>query len=481
VAPASTRGLEGRSLAAALTVAGQAHLADALETIAEASRSALRAQVDLLDLDRVREMAALLSRPQPSPRREDFAPAEVFPLVRTPAQDQRALEARRVGGEALARGGLAFLLVAGGQASRLGLDGPKGAFPVGPVSRWTLYEIFARKLRAASARCGAPIPWYVMTSEANDAATRECFEANRSFGVPPSDVFFFRQGMLPALDPDGRVLRSAPDRIFWAPDGHGGSLSALAESGALADARRRGVQTFSYFQVDNALARPADELFLGLHLLERAQMSSKVVAKRNAAEKVGVLGRVAGRLACIEYSDLPADLREARDAAGKLVYDAGNVAMHALDLEFVESLTRNGLQLPWHLARKEVEALDDAGRIARRPGIKFESFVFDALGLAERSVTLEVRRSEEFSPVKNATGEDSPATVRADLCRLHSSWIAAAGLVPPPLGPEGVPVVEVDPLLADDQESFLAQARKTALKPDGTARGHLYAGPRDPS
>jgi UDP-N-acetylglucosamine/UDP-N-acetylgalactosamine diphosphorylase len=468
----SAHDLADVELRTALTGAGQGHLVEAWLRLEPSGRSAFRAQLAALDLARVREMAALLATEPGHPSSEDFEAAEVFPLDRTAAQDRRALEARQAGQEALARGEVGWLLVAGGQASRLGIDVPKGMFPVGPVTGRTLFEWFARKLLAARERSGAAIPWYVMTSEANDDATRAYFAENGCFGIDPGDVVFFRQGMLPALDPAGRVLLSAPDRIFWAPDGHGGALAALASSGALADAKRRGITTLSYFQVDNPLARPADPLFLGLHRLERAQMSSKVVAKRDASEKVGVIGRVSGRLACIEYSDLPGRLREARDAAGKLVFSAGNVAMHALDVEFVEKLTRGGLKLPWHLARKQVSALDDSGRPAQRPGIKFESFVFDALGMAERSITLEVRRAEEFSPVKNATGEDSPATTRADLCRLFGSWVEAAGSPLPAPGADGLSAVEVDPVFAEDRESFLARMPR---EPRGTDRGALYA------
>jgi UDP-N-acetylglucosamine/UDP-N-acetylgalactosamine diphosphorylase len=246
----------------------------------------------------------------------------------------------------------------------------------------------------------------------------------------------------------------------------------VTASGALADAMQRGVRTFSYFQVDNPLARPADPLFVGLHALEGAQMSSKVVRKRNAAEKVGVIGRVGGRLSCIEYSDLPPDLREARTPGGELLFSAGNVAMHLLEVEFVDRLTRGALKLPWHLARKEVEALDEEGRPGRRMGIKFEAFVFDALGIAERAMTLEVDRASEFSPVKNARGEDSPASVRADLCRLYGSWAQAAGFPLPQADQDGLAPVEVDPLLADDRETFLA---RTPRAPHVSARGHLYA------
>jgi UDP-N-acetylglucosamine/UDP-N-acetylgalactosamine diphosphorylase len=150
--------------------------------------------------------------------------------------------------------------------------------------------------------------------------------------------------------------------------------------------------------------------------------------------------------------------------------------MHVLDLAFVERLTGGALHLPWHLARKDVDALDLEGRPGRRQGIKFEAFVFDALGMAERSVTLEVDRASEFSPVKNARGEDSPATCRADLCRLHGSWVQAAGLPLPAPDAEGVRPVEIDPMLADDLETFLGRAVAGApLTPRVSPRGHLYA------
>jgi UDP-N-acetylglucosamine/UDP-N-acetylgalactosamine diphosphorylase len=463
------------ALRASLEAAGQGHLVAALDRLGapgEAERARLLAQLFALDFAALDEQRRSILATPAAPGRAEFATAEVFPREPEPARAALRRSALERGAEELRAGRVAWLLVAGGQASRLGLEAPKGTFPVGPVSGRSLFDLFARKLLAARARSGARIPWYVMTSEANDQATRAFFEANAHFGLEAGDVFFFRQGMLPALDPEGRVLLAAPDRIFLAPNGHGGVLSALAKSGALADAARRGVRSFSYFQVDNPLARPADPLFIGLHALLGAQMSSKVVKKRDAAEKVGVLGRVGGRLSCIEYSDLPRDLREARGTDGELLFGAGNVAMHVLDLAFVERLTGGALHLPWHLARKDVDALDEAGRPGRRPGIKFEAFVFDALGMAERSVTLEVDRASEFSPVKNARGEDSPASCRADLCRLHGSWVAAAGLPLPPPDAEGVRPVEIDPLLADDLDAFLARA---PLAPRVLPRGHLYA------
>lgn len=471
--PSATR---GDLLRRRFAEAGQAHVYAAEPTLDPAGRERLESALATIDLAQVAEFQGLIrgaaARLAAPPR---FEPAEVFPLRRAPAEAAEAAEARGAkerGAELLRAGRVGWLLVAGGQASRLGYESPKGCFPVTPVLGRSLYELFALKILATRARYGVAGPWYVMTSEATDGPTRSFFERERHFGLDPADIVFFRQAMVPALDPAGRILMAAPDAPFLAPNGHGGLLAALASSGALGHARERGVELFSYFQVDNPLARPADPLFLGLHALRGARMSSKVVRKRDAAEKVGVLGKVDGRLTCIEYSDLPLELRSARDASGELVFWAGNIALHVLDRAFVEDLTRGRLQLPWHVARKRIPVTTADGTRSEVEGFKFEAFVFDALELAGPSVVLEVAREREFSPVKNKEGEDSPGTARRDQCRLFAGWAARAGVALPPPDAEGVHVVEVDPRFAEDEEEFLA--RLPAL-PREIAGGHLYA------
>ncbi|MDP6540235.1 MAG: UDPGP type 1 family protein [Planctomycetota bacterium] len=433
----------------------QEHLLRHWDDLDEDGRSQLADQIRAVDLDHVQALGRILER-NGQAEGGHFEPPEVFPLERDRAQQERAREAVAAGEEILARGAVGFLLVAGGQASRLGYDGPKGAFPVGPVSGRSLFEFHARRLLATARRYGTRTPFYVMTSPTNDGATRRFFEQNEHFGLPAEDVFFFTQSMLPALDETGRVMMSAPDALFLAPDGHGGVLPALRDSGWLADALERGLEHLSYFQVDNPLVRPTDPLFIGLHALAGAGMSSKVVSKSDPDEKVGVLGKVDGRLGCIEYSDLPADLRDARDENGSLLFRAGNVAVHVLRTEFVDEITRDGLKLPWHVARKKIRTIDEGGRETECTGFKFEAFVFDALGFSTDCVTLEVAREREFSPVKNADGGDSPETARRSLCDLHASWARAAGLELPPAGEDGVVCVEVDPLLADTADDLAA-------------------------
>lgn len=461
------------SLETGLAAAGQDHAVRRLKALQSDAQAHLRKQLEGVDLELLSELRSLIGQPPAEAGDVRFEPPEVFPLRREGELAERAEAARKRGQELYAAGKVAFVLVAGGQASRLGYDGPKGAFPVGPVSGRTLFAFHAARLARLNRDLGVQAPWYVMTSPANDARTKEVFEENAYFGLPREDVTFFQQDMLPALDEQGRILFSSSDSLFLAPNGHGGVLLGLRSSGALADMASRGVEQLSYFQVDNPLVRPVDPLFLGLHALADAGMSSKVVSKRDAAEKVGVIGRMDGQLGCIEYSDLPEALREQRDASGQLVFGAGNIAVHSIERSFVESVTQGELRLPWHVAKKSMQVVDENGQPASTTGFKFETFVFDALASSERSVTLEVERHLEFSPVKNAQGEDSPATCRRDLCSLFAGWAQRAGLPLPAADAEGVHPVEVDPLYAETEEEFLARENHAHREHEG---GHLYEG-----
>jgi UDP-N-acetylglucosamine/UDP-N-acetylgalactosamine diphosphorylase len=303
------------------------------------------------------------------------------------------------------------------------------------VSQRSLFEIQAQKIRRLRARFGRPIPWYVMTSRATDAATREIFASHGGFGLPAADVVFFCQGMVPSFDFSGRLMLAEPGRIMENPDGHGGSLTALLASGALADAQRRGIDTLFYYQVDNPLVRMADPAFLGFHALAGAEVSCKVVRKRDAMEKAGVVARVDGRAGVVEYTELDDAHRHARNAYGELVYWAGNTAIHVFDVAFVRRVASEADRwLPFHASEKQIPTLDDAGR-PLAPGApngrKLERFVFDALPAARGVCVVETARAAEFSPVKNATGSDSPKTARLDLVAQYRAWLGAAGIEVP--------------------------------------------------
>jgi UDP-N-acetylglucosamine/UDP-N-acetylgalactosamine diphosphorylase len=247
--------------------------------------------------------------------------------------------------------------------------------------------------------------------------------------------------MMPAIDANtGKALLNAPDSLALSPNGHGGSLKALYTSGAIADMKDRGVEHLSYFQVDNPNVHCVDPLFLGLHAMDESQMSSKMLEKAYPKEKLGNFCKVGGRVTVIEYSDLPDELAEARLPDGELKFRAGSIAIHALRVDFIESLNTSteGFSLPFHRADKKVAYIDNDGKLhnpAEPNAVKLETFVFDALPLCDAAIILETDRVEEFAPIKNAdtpAGEDdavdSPATSKQLQTERAARWLKAKGV-----------------------------------------------------
>jgi UDP-N-acetylglucosamine/UDP-N-acetylgalactosamine diphosphorylase len=446
--------LEGR-----LAAAGQEHLSDLVRAAAPDEARALLAQVEELDLGLLRRLVdELVLAEQQAHRLGHIEPPETVPLPTDELGGARRAEAAAEGEAALREGRVALVLLAGGQGTRLGFDGPKGNYPFGPITGRTLFAHHAAKVAALRARHGADLPWYILTSPANDAETRASFAAAGHFGLDPASVRFVVQGTLPAVDREtGRVLLEAPDRLALSPDGHGGLLTALRRTGALDEMAAAGITTFFTFQVDNPLINVADPVFLGHHLGAGADMSNLAVRKREPLEPVGVIARIDGRTGVVEYSDLPRDLAEARDEDGGLLLWAGNVATHCIEVAFAWELTEGGMRLPFHRAVKRVPHVTPEGvpvDPAEPNAVKFETFIFDALPFAGASVTVEARREEQFSPIKKASGKDSPESCRRDCNRLWAGWLEAAG-VPVARDADGQPVdLEIDPRFALDAEEL---------------------------
>ena len=352
------------------------------------------------------------------------------------------------GEKELKAGRVAALLVAGGQGSRLGYDGPKGCYSIGPITGAPLFYFHARKILARSIRYGAAIPFYVMTSEANNEATVRCFEENDFFGLNPKDVFFFTQGMWPGMTKEGKIILDAPGHVFMSPDGHGGLLAALKKSGALADMKRRGVKSVFFFQVDNPLVEIADPAFIGYHVTEKSEYSLKLCAKRDPYEKVGMPMQFGRQFRMVEYTEM-SDEQCNRRKNGKLYFLYGSPAIHVFDRAFLDREASKAM--PLHLAFKKIPTVVD-GKVVKPTepnGYKFEKFIFDILPNAKRAAFLAFEQKDEFSPVKNAEGNDSPATCQADMQAKWARWFAEAGVRIPTTMP-----LEIDPVYALDAEDL---------------------------
>jgi UDP-N-acetylglucosamine/UDP-N-acetylgalactosamine diphosphorylase len=421
-------------------------------------RTALLAQLAALDLEELQRLYAARNKSFPLPSSDRIQPAPIIPRG---ARDEPTAQLR--GEEALRRGEVAVLLVAGGQGSRLGFEKPKGMFPIGPVSGKSLFQLHAEKVLALRRRYQSPIVFLVMTSPATDAETRSYFAEHNYFGLPADAVWFFVQGTMPALDlATGRLLLEGPGKLFLGPDGHGGTLTALADTGLLERLRGLGVRHLFYFQVDNPLVKIADPIFLGHHITRRSEASSKVVPKLNATDKLGNIVQVDGRCTIIEYSDLPPTLAHETDETGRLRLWSGSPAIHVFDIDFLGRVTQGADRIPFHLAHKKVPHYEPGHGVVQpetENALKFERFIFDVLPLAERWAIVETGRAEEFAPLKNAEGADSPAAVKQAISELAATWLEAAGIAVP-----GGAVLEVSPLFALDAEEFAKRVdRRTTI------------------
>jgi UDP-N-acetylglucosamine/UDP-N-acetylgalactosamine diphosphorylase len=434
-----------------LRQAGQHHVLTWWPRLSEAERQAFAAELAALDLDHLQELYARRHEISAVPSEDRIAPIPVAQL--DPHASRAAAE------EALCRGEVAVLVVAGGQGTRLGFDHPKGMFPIGPVTGKPLFQIHAEKVLALKRRYGRPLPLLIMTSTATHDETVAFFAEHAHFGLSPDEVTFFCQGTMPALDlATGKLLLETPCGLCLSPNGHGGTLLALADAGLFDLLRRQGIRHVFYFQVDNPLVQVADPLFLGHHIRQRAEVSTKAIIKNGPLDKLGNLVLIDGRCSMIEYSDLPESLARQTDDTGQLRFRVGNPAIHIFDLDFLERATTGDLRIPFHVARKKVPHLDQSGQTVQpttENALKFEMFIFDVLPRAESWTVVETDRQTEFHPLKNATGPDSPADVQQAMSNVFGSWLEQAGAAVPRSASGDVAVpLEISPLFALDAEQL---------------------------
>lgn len=429
-----------------------------LGELAEGELAGFLEQLAAVDFERVGEFARLIAGGGQGNRAtcEDIEPAPVDRLPRTDAECTAERHALGLGRKALEDDRAAALVVAGGQGTRLGYNAPKGTYPITPVRKKSLFQVQAEKILSARRRYGCRLPWLVMTSLANDADTRAFFAQHDFFGLGRDSVHFFAQKNNPILGAGGRLLLEAKGRLLTGPDGHGGVFEALLAGGMLDVLESAGHDLISYFQVDNPLVPVADERFLGHHVGQGADFSCKVVPKRDPSEGLGVAALHGGSPVVVEYIDLPKEMAEQRGADGELRYLFGSIAVHVIGTAFARRMGERGDALPWHVARKKYAALDEAGEAAPGDCYKFERFVFDCLPHARACAFVEVDRADEFAPVKNAEGQDSPECCRGMMKAQWLRWLTEAGMDVSALqAPDAQ--VEISPLVAANAAELKAR------------------------
>ena len=345
-----------------------------------------------------------------------YSEAEIEPISYV-EKDKMSKEEREkydeIGTKAIKAGKLAAVTMAGGQGTRLGHNGPKGTFDIGLESHKPIFELLCETLKLANEKYGVVIPWYIMTSKENNKDTVDFFEKNNYFGYPKGYIQFFKQGELPMVGEDGKVLLDEKGMIKQAADGHGGIFTSMRKDGVIYDMKARGIEWVFIGGVDNVLVKMVDPTLIGLAESKGILAAGKSVVKAGPHEKVGVFCKRNRRPSVIEYSEISKEMAEETDENGQLKYGESHILCNLFKIKEIEKISEKNL--PYHSAHKKATYMNEKGEIVKgiEPNAyKFEAFLFDAFESLDDMVIMRVKREEEFAPVKNAEGVDSPETAR---------------------------------------------------------------------
>ncbi len=327
--------------------------------------------------------------------------------------EDRYNQLKNVGENVIKNNHYAVVTMAGGQGTRLGHDGPKGTFLLGvdPEPKY-LFQLLAENLIRHNEEYGITLNWYIMTSTENNDQTISFFKEHKYFGYNPKYIKFFEQGNLPLLLEDGRLIVDEGFHIKLAADGNGCIYKAMKENGILADMEAKGIDWIFIGAVDNALLNMVDPLLVGLTIEDGNEIGSKSVPKINAKEKVGVFCKKDGKPGVIEYSELPEVMAEEVDEDGGLLYGESHIMCNLYSLSALKKIASKNL--PYHSANKKASFMDENGnmiKVVTEPnGYKYEAFIFDGFNYFKDISILRGKREDDFAPIKNALGVDSPET-----------------------------------------------------------------------
>ena len=396
---------------------GQNHLLNRYKYLDDEKKEKIIKQIKNIDFDQTIELFNITTK---SIKKTDGEITNIEYVDKSKLSNEEYDKYYEIGKKRIEEGKYAVVTMAGGQGTRLGYVAPKGTFKIGGGIDKSLFEALSDTIKEAREKFNTKIPWYIMTSRENNNATEKFFEKNDFFGLPYEDIKFFKQGELPMLDIDGKLMLDETGLIKLAADGHGGVFESLVKNGYLDDMKSRGVEWIFISGVDNVLAGLVDPIAVGLAVAEGTLATGKSVVKRNPNENVGVFCKKNGRPYVIEYTEITEDMSNARDKNGEHLFGESHILTNLFNIKALENIAQN--KLPYHKAFKKAKYMDENGEIIKpeKPNAyKYEAFIFDAFESLDSMSILRVKREDEFAPLKNADGEDSPDTAR----QLYKDYI----------------------------------------------------------
>lgn len=384
-----------------LEACNQKHLLDFYNELNEDEQKNLLSQISNIDFKYMRELYDARDK-------FEMMDKEITNIVATDKAKIDVEKYENIGTELIKEGKLAICSMAGGQGTRLGFNGPKGTFILDLDKPTSIFETIINKLKYAYDKYGVLIYWYIMTSNQNNNDTVKFFEDNNFFGYDKEHIIFFEQGELPLLDANGNVILKEKNQVFMAPDGNGGIFSALGNEGIIEHMKNHGIKYLSVGNVDNILIHMIDPIAIGLMTEKKVELVSKSFMKPSPEGKWGVFCRMDGKPRVIEYIETPKELLEARNEEGELLFGDAHFGCNFFDIDLLERIVSEKLQM--HAAFKKNTILNEEGNYIETNTYKFEAFIFDAFGKANDILIFRVEKDEEFAPIKNKEGAESPET-----------------------------------------------------------------------
>ena len=389
---------------------GQEHILNNYESLSQENKEKLLNQILTIDLNQIKDLY------ESTKKEISFANDKIEPIEyvdKSALSEEELKKYTELGENAIRAGKYAVVTMAGGQGTRLGHNGPKGTFMMGLEEDKSIFEILIDSIKQNNKKYGVTIPWYIMTSRENNEQTEKFFKDNNYFGYDAKAIIFFKQGELPMCSEDGKLLMDENGSIKEAADGHGGIFESMRRNGIIFDMKEKGIEWAFIGPVDNILVKMVDPVLLGVALDKNVLAAGKSVVKAGPKEKVGVFCRRNGKPGVVEYTEITDDLAEATNEKGELVFGESHINCNMFNVGAIEEVSKK--KLPYHSAHKKAKYIDENGKlvIPEKPNAyKFESFIFDAFDMLNDMAILRVKREDEFAPVKNAEGNDSPETAR---------------------------------------------------------------------
>ncbi len=391
---------------------GQGHIKVKNEELAD--------QILHIDFERLKTLDEEITHPCCTCNIEDISPVKA---INPDKKDKKELEEYiKIGENVVKSGHFAIGIMAGGQGTRLGHNGPKGTFKLelnGETK--SLFEIIVDKLKNAYEKYNVYLNCYIMTSPENNKETVTFFEKNNYFNYPKEYIKFFMQEDLPLLNKKGKLILGEDGLIKLASEGNGGIFYSMSKKGIIDDMKSKNIKWIFIGSVDNLLVKYVDTLLLGLAIKQNVNIATRTVIKNSPNERVGVLCKKNGKVKVIEYTEVPKEMMVATDEAGEFLYGESHIMCNLFSLEAIEKASTK--ELKYHVAVKKIKYIDENGKLVNptEPNCyKFEKFVFDSFGLFDEIAILRGKREEDFAPIKNAEGQDSPETAK----KLYENYMA---------------------------------------------------------